>query len=53
MNKKRQFGGTPSGSRPELASQPALRSRQNNIFFVHFQTFFVDFSGEITVKGLK
>ena len=44
---QRQFWCTPSGSRP------ALRSRQNHIFVVHFQTFFVDFSCEITEKGWK
>ena len=50
---KRQFRGTPSGGRPAFACQPALRSRQNHFYFVHFQTFFVDFSREITEKALK
>ena len=47
---KRQFRGTPSGSRPAFACRPALRSRQ---FYVFFRSFFVDFSREITKKGLK
>ena len=51
--KKRQFRGTPSGSRPAFACRPALRSRQNHIFLVHFHTFFVDFSREITDIALK
>ena len=33
-----------------FACQRALRSRQKNIFFVHFQIFFSDFSLEITEK---
>ena len=50
---KRQIQGTPSGSRPAFTCQPALRSRQISPFFVHFQTFFVDFRCEITEKSLK
>ena len=53
INRKRQFRGTPSGSRPAFACWPALRSRQNHIFLVHFQTFFVNFSRETTEKALK
>ena len=45
--KKRQIWGTPSESRP------AVRSRQKHVFFVHFQTFFSNFSREITEKALK
>ena len=47
---KRQFRGTPSRSRPAFACRPALRSRQ---FYIFFRSFFVDFSREITKKGLK
>ena len=50
---KRQFRGTPSGSRPAFACRPALRSRQKQDFFVEFQAFFVDLSCEITEKDLK
>ena len=44
---KRQFWGTLSGSRP------ALRSKQNHVFFCSFSAVFVDFSCEITEKCLK
>ena len=47
---KRQCRGTPSGSQPAFACQPALGSRQNHVFFC---SFFVDFSREITKKALK
>ena len=53
INRKKTNSRYPSGSRPAFACRPALRSRQNHVFFVHFQTFFVDFSREITEKALK
>ena len=42
----------PAGNRPAFACWPPLRNRQKHISFVHFQTFFVDFSREITAKSL-
>ena len=39
--------------RVNFACRPALRSRQKPRFLAHFQTFFSDFSCEITEKALK
>ena len=46
---KRQFWGTPSGSRPAFACRPALRSRQNHIFLFIFRRFLLI----SVVKSLK
>ena len=53
INCKKTNWRYPLRESTRFACQPALRSRQISPFFVHFRTFFVDFRGEITEKGLK
>ena len=53
---KRQIWGTPSaasGSWSVFACRPALKSRQISGFFCSFSDVFIDFSREVTEKGLK
>ena len=48
---KRQFWGTPSGSKPAFACRPALRSRQNQAFLIIFRRFLL-ISGKKSLKKL-
>ena len=50
---KRQFWGIPQGVDQLLHFDQLWGVDKNTFCLVHFQMFFVNFSGEITEKGLK
>ena len=49
INQKRQIWGTPSGSRPAFACQPALGIAENTVFL----NIFIDFRPKFIEKRLK